>query len=210
MWLLLRTQPVSSLLPSSKYWYTGIRSPLSQGEKFQLLYSFITEEVLQPSDLLGPLLNPLQSVHIFLWRTNCEDQNWTQHSRCILTSTEQSGMIPYLSLLVITLWMESTIWLTFIAVVVHCWLMFRLLSFMTPRSLSARQFPCHADPSPYRAFRLCHSRCMTCHLSWLNFMLFLLAHSSSLSKTLYKIALPPDMSTSPSSWVSTANLARVL
>ncbi|KAK4810941.1 hypothetical protein QYF61_013349 [Mycteria americana] len=53
-------------------------------------------------------------------------------------------------------------------------------------------------------------RCRTLHLSLLNFILFLLSHSSSLSRSLCKIALPSEVSTSPPILVSSANLVRVL
>lgn len=85
-----------------------------------------------------------------------------------------------------------------------------LLSTRTLRSLSARLFVSHTDPSLYCALWLCHTRCRTSHLSLLNFILFSLAHSSGMSGSICKVTLHSDVFTSPRSLVPSANLVRTL
>jgi len=126
---------------------------------------------------------------------NCGDQNWTQYSRCSLTSAEQVGMIMPLSLLVMPLWLQPRARFAFVAAVVFCGLMVSLWSTGIPRVLRGG---CGGSPNtlilaccPGPSAGLC-----TCLL---NFLLFLLAHSPSLSRSLCNLALSSDVSTSPPS-----------
>jgi len=57
----------SSLYAPFKYWKATVRSPQSllQAKQSQFPQPFLIEEVLQPSDhLSGPLLDPLQELHV--------------------------------------------------------------------------------------------------------------------------------------------------
>ncbi|KAK4823457.1 hypothetical protein QYF61_002293 [Mycteria americana] len=64
-------------------------------------------------------------------------QNWTQHSKCGLTSAEQKGRITSLHLLATTLLMRDHLLqpnlLAFFSTKMHCWLMCNLVSTRTPR-----------------------------------------------------------------------------
>lgn len=84
----------------------------------------------------------------------------------------------------------------------------QLVVHQDPKVPSSRLLPSRTDPSLYWALWLCHPRCRTLQLSLLNFIQFLLAHSSSPSTYLCKMALPSDMSSSLPSLVSSADLVK--
>ena len=75
-----------------------------------------------------------------------------------------------------------------------------------PRSFSAGLL---SIPSLYCYWGLPQARCRTLHLVLLNFVRFLWAHSSSLSRALSMASLPSRVPTAPLSLVSSANLLRV-
>ena len=100
-----------------------------------------------------------------------------------------SGTLVSPSLLVMSPQMQPRIRFAFVAAAAHCWLVFSL-STRTPRSLSARLLPSHTDPSLYRGLWLWCPSCRTWHLSLLNFIQFLLAHFSRLSRSLFLMCPP--------------------
>lgn len=66
---------------------------------------------------------------------------------------------------------------------------------------SAAQTSRHASPHSLDESKgLLHLWCRTQHLSLLNFVRFLLAHSSSMSRSFWMAALPTSMLTVPSAW----------
>lgn len=75
------------------------------------------------------------------------------------------GCDPSLSLLVMQLWVQPRVWFVLVAVAGHCWLLLSLLSARTPRSLPARLFPGHTDPSLYSDLWLC---CPCTCLCWVS------------------------------------------
>ena len=81
-------------------------------------------------------------VQIIAWA-----QNWTQHSRCGLTSVQYRGMIPSLLLLATPFLIQARMPLAFLATWAHCWLMFSWLSTSTPRSFSIGQLSSPSPPS---------------------------------------------------------------
>lgn len=143
--------------------------------------------------------SPLIIFMILLWTLstpstsflNCWHHNWTQYSMCSLTSAKWSRMITSAFLLVMSLQMQSRIWFAFITVAEHCWHMFSLLSTWILTFLSARLLSSHIDPSLQWAIWLCHLTCWTFLLSLLNFVQFLLAHSSSLFRSPSLLMRPP-------------------
>lgn len=92
--------------------------------------------------------------------------------------------------------MQPSIKLAFVAAVAYYWLLFSLLSTKTAKFLSARLCPSCTDPGLHWVLWLCCPRCRTLLLPLLNFILFLQAHSSSLSRSFCKMSLLSDMSTS--------------
>lgn len=54
----------------------------------------------------GLPLHPFLLSMIFL---NCGDQNWKRYSSCDLTSTEKTGMIPFIPVLIVSLGMQIRI-----------------------------------------------------------------------------------------------------
>lgn len=88
----------------------------------------------------------------------------------------------------------------------HCWLMFNLV---TPRSFSAKLLSSQVVPSMSWCLGLLLPRCWTLQFPLLNFMRFLSAHFSSLSRSFWMAAKPYSLWTTPSSFVSSGNLLRV-
>lgn len=119
-------------------------------------------------------------------------------------------MITTLLLLVMLLWIQSRMWFTFLTAVVDCWLMFNSLPTRISRSLSTRLLPSHTDSSLYWGLWLYHGKCRTLHFSLLNFIEFLLAHLSSLSRSLCKTPHSSDIFTSPPSLEPAPNLVKVI
>jgi len=105
--------------------------------------------------------------------------------------------------------MQPSILLAFFAAAAYCSLLLSLMSTRTPRSLSTEMLHCQVDPSLSCTPVLCFPSCKTLHFSMLHFIRFLLAHSSSLSRSFCRVALSPTVSTSPRSLVSLANFIRV-
>lgn len=91
-----------------------------------------------------------------------------------------------------------------------CWLMFTSLSAKTPRSLSAEhQLLSYSVPSLYHFGDFFLSRCRHLHLSLLNFIIFLLHHSSILSRSLWMATLLCSIWPGPTRLASSTNLMRV-
>ena len=105
--------------------------------------------------------------------------------------------------------MHPRIPLAFLAARAHCWLMVNLSSTRTPRSLSAELLSSRSTPSLYWCMGLFLPRCRTVHLPLLNLIRFLSAQLSSLSRSRWLAAQPASVSTTPPSFVSSANLLRV-
>ena len=87
--------------------------------------------------------------------------------------------------------------------------MVNLSSTSTPRSLSAELLSSRSTPSLYWCMGLFLPRCRTLYLPLLNFIRFLCAQLSSLSRSRWMAAQPSGVSTTPPSFVSSANLLRV-
>lgn len=167
---------------------------------------------LEPS-LAWKYLTPLAFPHragswiifmVILWTLAC--LFWSVETRylmCVLIIAEKSGIITFLSLLVMTLQLQPSIRFAFVATVMHCWLLFIVFA-RTARYFSAKLLPSNTDPGLCRALWLPLPRCRTVHSSLLNFTLILLAPSYSLSRSLRKMTHPSsDVSTSPSTtWLS--------
>lgn len=141
-----------------------------QKDKILLFHSFHTRQVLRT---FGYFYGP--SVYFL----SCRDRNRKQSSRCSLTISEESGMITPLPLLV-ALWLQSGIWLAFIAAVLLSWLLFH----QDPRVPFSNAVPQPTDLNLYWAFWLFCARCRTLHFLLLKFMLFLTSHPSSLSRSV--------------------------
>lgn len=91
-----------------------------------------------------------------------------------------------------------------------CWLMFTSLSAKTPRSLSAEhQLFSYSVLSLYHCGDFFLSRCRHLHLSLLNFIVFLLRHSSILSRSLWMATLLCSILPGPPHLVSSTDLMRV-
>lgn len=76
------------------------------------------------------------------------------------------------------------------------WLMFSLLSTNTPWAFSEQLLPNHTDtlsPSLNQCKELVYLWCRTRHLSLLNFMRFVLAHSFSMQRSSWRAALPTSI-----------------
>jgi len=71
-----------------------------------------------PSQLHCPSLNTLQGLSVFLV---VRAQNWTQYSRCNLTSAEYRGMITSLLLLAAKFLIQGRMSLIFLATCALCW-----------------------------------------------------------------------------------------
>lgn len=85
----------------------------------------------------------------------------------------------------------------------HPWLMFSSLSTNTSWAFSGNLLPSQADMLPHSPDErkgLLHLWCRTQNLSLLNFVRFLLAHSSSMSRSFWMAALLTSMLTVPSAW----------
>lgn len=76
----------------------------------------------------------------------------------------------------------------------------------TSWAFSTGQLPSQAVPSLYCCEGFCLPRCKALHLPLLNFMRFLSAHSSNLSRSFWVAALPSCILTAPSGLVSSVNL----
>lgn len=137
-----------------------------------------------------------------------EGPNWRQCSTYRLRSAEQRGIIACLDVLALLLLILSWMLLAFLSARAHCRPKFSLLSTKTPMSFPAELLYSQCISSLYHCNEFFLPRCRTWHLSLLNFMKFLLAYSSSLSRSLWMLALLPGMWTGIS-LVSSANKMRV-
>lgn len=78
--------------------------------------------------------------------------------------------------------------LLFLSARACCQLLFTSLSAKTPRSLSTeQQLLSYSVPSLYHCGDFLLSRCRSLHLSLLNLIIFLLPHSSSLSRSGWQL-----------------------
>lgn len=64
------------------------------------------------------------------------------------------------------LWMQAKIQFAFVSAVVHCWIMFSLLSIRPHRPLLPQLFPSHTDSNPYWLSTLPVYLCLS--LRWLS------------------------------------------
>jgi len=104
---------------------------------------------------------------------------------------------------------QPSILLAFFASAAHCSLTLSLLSDWTPRSFYTELLPLWVDPSLCCTPEFCFPQCKTLYLSLLNFIRFLLAHSSSLSRSSCRVTYPSKVSSSPLSLLLLANFIRV-
>ncbi|XP_068782109.1 uncharacterized protein [Struthio camelus] len=110
-------------------------------------------------------------------------QHWTQDSRCGLIRAEERGRITSLDLLATLCLMHPRRPLAFLAARAHCCLMLNL-STRTPRSFSAELLSSRSAPSLDWCLGFFLPTCRTLPLPWWNFMRFLSAQLSSLSRSL--------------------------
>ena len=135
-WSNLRSFPLVLLLvtwekrptPTSLHSQVAVESnevspqpPLLQNEQPQLPRLLLIRLFSRPLPSLAALLWTCSSPSMsFLW---WGAQNWTQHSRCSLTSTEYRGTITALLLLATPYLIPARMPLAFLATWAHCWLM---------------------------------------------------------------------------------------
>jgi len=79
----------------------------------------------------------------------------------------------------------------------------------TPQSFSVLLLPWNFSPSLYIYLRLPRPKCKTLHFALVNLIRFTRAHLLSLSRSLWMASLPSAVSTTPLSFMSSANLPRV-
>jgi len=91
----------------------------------------------------------------------------------------------------------------------HCWLTAHLLSTRTPRSFSEELLSSISVPNLYWCMQLFLPTCRTLHLPLLNLIRFLFVQPSSLSRSHWMAVQTSGVSTTPFSFVSSANLLRV-
>jgi len=96
--------------------------------------------------------------------------------------------------------------LAFLAARAHCWLTVNFSSTRTPRSLSTELLSSRSAPSLYWCMGLFLPRCRTLHLPLFNFISFLSAQLSSLSRSRWMAAQASGVSATPPGYVSSANL----
>ncbi|XP_053934087.1 AP-3 complex subunit sigma-2 isoform X2 [Cuculus canorus] len=115
-----------------------------------------------------------------------------------LTSTEETGIMTSVSLLAMSLLVQPhVLWPCFAAAAAACSLTWSLVTNRTSRALSTQLLP-----SLCCTPGLCFPRSKTLYLSLLNFIRFLLASSSSLSRSSCRVSIPSKVSTSLLSLVS--------
>ena len=129
---------------------------LLQTEQAQMPHPVFVGEVLQPSDLYGPPLAPLEKLHIFLVQ---EAQAWMQYSRWGLTKAERRETIPSLVLLATPLLAQPGILLAW-AVNAYCWLMLRFSSTRTPKSFFTGLLSVISSLSLYSCLGLALPKCI--------------------------------------------------
>lgn len=107
-----------------------IRFPrASPGRKNKVLQSFFRVCSWAFDHLYGLNLDALQlSTNFF----GVAGSRTGQYSRCGLKCTKQGGMIEFLSLLAMCLWMQPRICFVLLAAMVHCLVQFSLMSIQTP------------------------------------------------------------------------------
>jgi len=93
-------------------------------------------------------------------------------------------MITSMNLLPVLLLVQPRILLAALAARAHYWLTSSLLCTKIPGSFSVELLPSHPVPSLHHCQRLFFLMFRASHLSLLNFVSFLLGHSSSLSRSL--------------------------
>ena len=129
-------------------------------------------------------------------------QNWTQHSKCGLTSTE--GGSPPLTCWPCFFFNEPRMPLPFLATRAHCWFMACCPSGHTGSSLRSSSSTGHS----LTCMHVFLPRCKTLHLLLLNLIWFLSAQLSNLSRC-GMVAQPSGVSANPPSFVLSANLPMV-
>ena len=123
------------------------------------------------------------SMPLLYWGT----QRWTQYSRCGLNSAEERGRITSLNLLATLHLMKPRIPSTTVAARAHCWLMFILVSTMTPMDFSAKLLSRRSASSIYWCLGLFLPRCRTLH-----FALLAELHEVPVSSFLQPVKVPLD------------------
>lgn len=128
-----------------------------------------------PSRFWCPPLNFLQLVNVCLV---LRSPKWNAILQMWSKKHWEEGIIPSL---VFWLWLYSQprILLVLIIAKAHSWLILSSLLARAPRSFSTQLLPLQAFPTRY------HSEIFPSHLFLLNFMRSVLAHSTSLSRSLW-------------------------
>lgn len=152
------------------------------------LWRAITPVPASPPHLIcyGPSLNSCQFTNAFRFWVS---QYWMQYCSCGLMTVGYRGIITSLQLLALLLHQQSRTLLLFAARAYH-WLIFSYLPTRTSKSFSAELHPSCAV--------ITHIRCRILHFfPLLNFLKFLLALLSNLSRSLWMAALPLSAMTGP-------------
>jgi len=138
---------------------------------------------------LDPLFS--MSMSLLYWRAH----NWTQHSRCCLTSAEQRARITSIDRLAVLVLLQPRIRFTYFATRAHCWLVLNLVSLRTPKGLFCKVAfqPASSQCVPHM-LGVVRAQLQDSALPVLSFMRFLSVHFSSLSRSLWMAAqlFPPS------------------
>ena len=134
-------------------------------------------------------------------------QNWTQYSRCGLSTAVQRWRITSLDLLVMFYLMNPRIPLVFLAAWAHCWLKFTTVPTRARSAFSARLGGTEHALMPGVAAPQVKFR--TLNFPLLNLIRILPAELSSLSTFFWTAAQPSDVPATPPSFVLPPNLLRV-
>lgn len=123
---------------------------------------------------------------------------WTQHSKCYLIRARKSERVTSLHLLAMLWLTQPRIPLAFLVRRAHCWLMFSLVPTRSLRFFSVKLLSTWVASSMYWCLESFLPTCRASH--FLNFMRFLSAHFSSLSRSFWMAAQWPekDLSLHPS------------
>lgn len=173
----------------------------------QLPHLLLEGQALQSWPSWWPLteLNPIYSL---LSSTGRHKHGWSIPD-VVWPVLSQKGPVTSLDLLAMLLSVQPRMLLAPLLPGSH-WLTFSLLPTRAPRTFSADLLPRQSGPSRPRCQGFFLPRCRTLHLPLLNFIRFLLDHSSSLSRSLWMVVPYLSVLFLPPSLMSSVKLMSVL
>ena len=187
------------------------RSPrsllLSKPDRPRVLSHSSEDMPASPCPSLGDLLGTRSRAWTFFLTGGA--QKCPRYSRWGCTSAAYSGTISSLEMLVVPCSMHPGMGFALSAARAPCWLLLSLLSASTPRALSAGLLSSHSSPSLEWCQVLLCPKCRIWHLFLFNFMWWMIAQCSNLSRSLCKASSPVRESTASPGLVSSANWLRV-